>query len=179
MKATSQMLFIMAKTRAQKEKIVSKVEGAIKEASASVFVHFTGISVGQETKMRRGFRAEGVGYTVAKKSLIRRALASLGYDHASVPLSGEVAIAYNTSSEGDPTTPASRIVDFAKEFGTEKLTIIGGVFQGTLMDAVAMNEIGRIPPLPVLRGMFVNVINAPIQRLVIALDRIAQTKPNT
>lgn len=166
----------MARTKQQKEEIVAKVEGVLKKAPSSVFVHFKGINVAQETTMRRAMRADSLGYFVAKKSLIRRALGALGHDHAAMPLDGELAIAYNVSPEGDPTAPASRIFGFGREFGPGKLTIMGGVFQGDLMDAEAMREIATIPSIPVLRGMFVNVINSPIQRLAIALDQIAQAK---
>ncbi|MCI0558980.1 MAG: 50S ribosomal protein L10, partial [Nitrososphaera sp.] len=98
----------MAKTRAQKEEMVSKIEGLIKGAASSVFVHFRGIDVAQETALRKGFRADGLGYTVAKKSLIRRAMEALGHDHAGMPLQGEVAIAYNTAGNDDPTLAARR-----------------------------------------------------------------------
>ncbi|MBU2330057.1 50S ribosomal protein L10, partial [Patescibacteria group bacterium] len=58
----------------------------------------------------------------------------------------------------------------------DSLTIVGGIFDGAFADAVAMNAIATIPPVPVLRGMFVNVINSPIQGLVIALDQIREKK---
>lgn len=166
----------MAKTRAQKETMVAKIEQIVKDAAGSVFVHFRGIDVAQETAMRKGFRAEGLGYTVAKKSLIRRALDTLGHDHAGVPLEGEVAIAYNTAGSDDPTLAARRVHAFGTEVGADKFAILGGIFQGAFMNAEAMREIAMIPPIPVLRGMFVNVINSPIQGLVIALNQIAESK---
>ena len=53
---------------------------------------------------------------------------------------------------------------------------MGGVFEGVFADAEKMTAIATIPPLPVLRGMFVNVINSPIQGLVIALNKISEQK---
>ena len=53
---------------------------------------------------------------------------------------------------------------------------MGGIFDGKFTDAAGMNAIALIPSVPVLRGMFVNVINSPIQGLVIALDKIAEKK---
>ena len=65
------------------------------------------------------------------------------------------------------------------EFGRkmiDKLTILGGIFEGKLVGAAQMQEIATIPSMQVLRGMFVNVINSPIQGLAIALNAIAQKK---
>lgn len=165
----------MAKTRAQKEEIVAKTEKVLKKAVSSVFVHFRGIDVAQETAMRKGFRGDGLGYTVVKKSLVRRALGSLGHDQAAVPLEGEVAIAYNAGSD-DPTLAASRVHAFGKEVGAEKFAILGGIFQGALMGAAAMREIATIPPIPVLRGMFAQIINSPRQRFAVVLSKVAETK---
>ncbi len=163
----------MAKTRDQKKEIIDQVEGAIKSAASSVFVHFKGVTVAQESKMRRAFRADGLGYTVAKKTLIRRALDNLGHDHQNVPMDGEVAVAYNTTST-DSTLPANRIHSFGKEWGPEKLVILGGIFDGKFVDAAAMQEIATIPSLDVLRGKLVNLINSPLTRLAMVIDQRAQ-----
>ena len=162
----------MAKTREQKKEIVEKIESALKGAASSVFVHFKGITVAQESKMRRAFRAEGLGYTVAKKTLIRIALDKLGHDHQGVPMDGEVAVAYNMGSI-DPTLPANRIHAYGKEVGAEKVTILGGIFEGKFVDAAAMQEIATIPSLLVLRSKLVNLINSPLQRMTVVLDQRA------
>src|SRR5947199_271214 len=97
----------MAKTKAEKAVVIEKLEGALKEAGSSVFVHFNKVNVAEETSMRRALRAEGVSYFVAKKTLIRRALESLGHKHEELPLEGEVAVAYGG---GEDVTIASRLV---------------------------------------------------------------------
>ncbi|MBM3261519.1 50S ribosomal protein L10 [Candidatus Kaiserbacteria bacterium] len=165
---------IMAKTRAQKEEAVTKLEKLLKEAASSVFVHFRGIDVAQETGLRRSFRNDGLGYTVAKKSLIRRALGSLGHE-ATLPLEGEVAIAYNTTSD-EPTLAANRVHVFGKEVGTDKFMILGGLFQGALKNADEMRAIATIPPMPVLQAMFAQVINSPRSRFAVVLSKVAETK---
>src|SRR3989344_5661131 len=96
----------MAKTREQKKEIVAKIENVLKGAT-SVFVRFTGITVNDESRMRRTMKGEGLGYVVAKKSLLRRALNNLGHTEE-LPLEGEVAVAYTASSE-DQTAAARRI----------------------------------------------------------------------
>jgi large subunit ribosomal protein L10 len=166
----------MAKTKEQKKEVIANLEKVMKDAVSSVFVHFRGINVAQETAMRKGFRAEAIGYTVAKKSLLRRALDTLGHAHADLPLEGELAIAYNTTENADSTLVARKVDSFGKEFGVDKIVIMGGIFDGTIMNAESMREIAMIPPVSVLRGMFVNVINSPIQRMAIALSQIAEKK---
>lgn len=163
----------MAKTKAQKQEIIEKLEGAMKDSSSSVFVHFSGLNVADESAMRRTLREESVRYMVARKTLIRRALTTLGLDHESLPLDGEVAIAYGG---GDDATAAARLVhEFGKKLAG-KLTIVGGIFEGVLKDQTQMQEIATIPSMDVLRGMFAQVINSPRQRFAIALSEVAKTK---
>jgi large subunit ribosomal protein L10 len=163
----------MARTKEQKKDIVAKIEEILK-GPTSVFVHFTGISVAQESAMRRAMKSEGLGYVVAKKSLIRRALANLGHA-GDVPLTGEIAIAHTPISE-DTTAAPRRIHAFGKEFGEGKLSILGGLFGGALVDETAMREIATIPSMDTLRGMFANIINSPRQRFAIALAEVDKKK---
>jgi large subunit ribosomal protein L10 len=162
----------MAKTLDQKKEIVAKIEGALKGAASAVFVHFSKITVAEESQMRRALRAESVGYTVAKKTLIRRALTSLGHQHDNLPMEGEVAVAYG----GNDETAVARLVhEFGKKF-TDKLTIIGGIFEGKIVDQVAMMQIATIPPMATLRAMFAQVINSPRQRFAVVLSEVAKKK---
>src|SRR3989344_2510533 len=163
----------MAKTKEQKAAIVEKLEGALKSGASTVFVHFTSLTVADEMTMRRSLRGESVSYFVAKKTLIRRALDKLGHKHEELPLKGEVAVAWST--DNDATLTARRIHEFGSKF-KEKLTILGGIFENRILGQAEMQEIAMIPPLQTLRGMFVNVINSPIQGLAIALNAIAQKK---
>jgi large subunit ribosomal protein L10 len=162
----------MAKTKAEKAVIIEKLEKGMKDAASSVFVHFSKLSVADETVIRRSLRAEGVSYTVAKKTLIRRALDTLGHKHDELPLEGEVAIAYG----GTDLTAAARLVHEAGKKFADKLSILGGIFEGKLVGGEKMREIATIPSMKVLRGMFVNVINSPIAGLAVALDVIAKKR---
>lgn len=162
----------MAITKAKKEDIVGKVAEAVKDASSVVFVHFKGLSVKDTSEMRRSLKGEGVGYYVAKKTLLKRALEAKGYAGTMPELPGEIAIAWSTE---DATAAARGIYEHGKKH-KGALSIMGGVFEEKYVDAAGMNAIATIPPVPVLRGMFVNVINSPIQGLVIALDKIREKK---
>ena len=164
----------MAKTKAQKKEIIEKLEGAFKSAVSTVFVGFTGLSVKDETAMRRDLRNDGVSYMVAKKTLIKRALEGAGHK-GETKLDGEIAVAY--SKEGDATAPARLVHSFGKKWAG-KLSILGGIFEGKLIEADKMNEIATIPSMQVLRGMFANVLAAPITGLAIALQAVAQKKGN-
>lgn len=163
----------MAKTKAEKGVIIDKLESAFKDTTSSVFVHFTKVTVADESSMRRGLRNDGVRYLVAKKTLIRRALEKLGHAHADLPLEGEVAIAYGGA--GDATAPARLVHDWSSKL-VDKLVILGGIFEGKLVGQAKMQEIATIPSLKVLRGMFVNVINSPIAGLAIALKAVADQR---
>lgn len=163
----------MAKTKQEKAVIIEKLERALKGGASSVFVHFTGLNVADETAMRRGLRTDQVSYTVAKKTLIKRALESLGHKHAELPLQGEVAVA---SGGGEDATAAARLVhEFGKKF-VGKLIILGGLFEGRLVGQTEMQDIAMIPPMQALRGMFANIVNSPIQRFAIGLGEVAKTK---
>ena len=162
----------MAITKDKKIDIVGKVTDALANAVSVVFVHFKGLPVSDTSAMRKALKAEGVGYYVAKKTLIKRALVAKGYTGEIPDMPGEVAIAW---SDTDPTNAARGIFEHGKKH-KNAISIVGGVFEGVYQDAVAMSAIATIPPVPVLRGMFVNVINSPIQSFVIALNQIAEKK---
>lgn len=162
----------MAITKDKKQEVTSKIAEAVDGAASVVFVHFKGLSVGDTSAVRKSLRENGVGYYVAKKTLIRRALADKGYTGTMPELPGEIAIAWSAE---DPTLAARDVFEHGKKH-KGALSIVGGIFDGAFTDAAGMNAIALIPSVPVLRGMFVNVINSPIQGLVIALDKIAEKK---
>lgn len=160
----------MAITKTKKTEILAKLDGIKSDADSIVFVNFQGMEGNDVTAMRAKLREEGVGYFVAKKTLIAKAFD--GAFEGDVPqLDGEIALAYST----DAIAPAQNIKAFVKEY-EDNLAIAGGVFQGVYKNKEEMTEIASIPALPVLRGMFVNVINSPIQGLVLGLNAIAEKK---
>jgi large subunit ribosomal protein L10 len=161
----------MAITRQTKEAIVAKVTEAIGASKTMVFVHFKGLTVAETTALRRKLRSEGVGYTVAKKTLLKRAFMDAGIAGEMPVLDGEIGFAYGA----DMLAPAREVHEFAKS-KKDKVGIVGGVFEGKFMDATSMRDIATIPGRQVLIGQFVNLINSPIQRLAIALDQIAAKK---
>lgn len=162
----------MAITKDKKGEILAKLSAGFTEATSIVFVRFNKLTVADVSKVRKALTQQGVKYMVAKKTLIRRALALQGYAGEVPELPGEMAVVWG---KADETLPARGVYEFAKKL-KEALTITGGVFERTFADAKKMMEIATIPPVLVLRGMFVNVINSPIQGFVMALDQIAKKK---
>lgn len=160
----------MAITKTKKEEILTKLDDIKKHSGSIVFVNFNGMQVQDSTQMRTKLREEGVGYFVAKKTLMKRAFADT-FEGDMPELEGEIAVAYST----DAIAPAQNIKEFVSTY-KDNLAIVGGVFEGVYKSKEEMTEIASIPPLPVLRGMFVNVINAPIQGLVLGLNAIAEAK---
>ena len=176
----------MAKTKEQKVQVIAKLEKAFNNATSAVFVHFTKVTVADESAMRRDLRKDGVSYYVARKTLIRRALENLGLlpaqagKHEELPLEGEVAIAYG----GTDATAAARLMhEFGKrmvdpfdKLRASKLTILGGIFEGKLVGATQMREIATIPPMAILRAMFAQVVNSPRSRFAVVLSKVAEQK---
>ncbi len=159
----------MAITKAKKQDILTKLEGIKKEADTVVFVNFKGVTVKDTTAMRRAMREEGVGYFVAKKTLLKRVFT--GYEGEMPELEGEIAVAYSA----DAITPAQNVKEFAKKY-KDAIAIAGGIFQGVFKNKAEMTEIASIPSLDVLRGMFAQLINSPRQRFAVVLSKVAETK---
>lgn len=172
--------------------MIKDMEGAIKNSASLVFVNFHGLKVGDETKLRRSLREEGVNYKVSRKTLLARALK--GKAEGEIPeLSGEVAIAYlpakalakegsrparlndASRSGGDATTAPREIYNFQK-IHKGALSILGGIFEGKFIGGEKMMEIAMIPSREVLYAQFVNLINSPIQRFAVVLGAIAKAK---
>ncbi len=159
----------MAITKEKKVTILAKL-GEVKDTADSiVFVHYKGLSVADTTAMRKDLREKGVGMFVAKKTLMMRAFD--GAYTGEVPvLDGEIAVAYSA----DAMAPAQSMKEFSTKF-KDKISIVGGVFQGVYKSQSEMIEIASIPSLQVLRGMFAQLINSPRQRLAVVLNAVAET----
>ena len=161
----------MAITKQKKTEILEDLEGVVENAVSMVFVHFTALPVTETTAMRKQLREKGVGYRVAKKTLMKRVLDSKGFIGAQPELTGEIALAYGK----DALAPAREVYVFEKQY-KDRVAIVGGVFENKYMNAGEMVVIASIPSMLVLRGQFVNLINSPIQRIVTVLDRIAEKR---
>ena len=162
----------MALTKAEKSVVLNKFTDIVNNAASMVFLHIKGIGVNDINGLRSSLRSENGGYSIAKKTLFTKALSDSSIVGDMPKLSGgELAVAYGT----DLIAPAREIFSFKKKFN-DNITVVGGMFEGKYMTAAEMQAIAEIPSPQVLRGMFVNVINSPIQGMVIALSKIAEKK---
>lgn len=159
----------MAITKSKKVEILSRLSDVKQSSEAIVFIHFKGLNLADTTAMRKALREAGVGFFVAKKTLMERVFT--GYEGTMPKLDGEIAVAYSA----DAMAPAQNMKDFAAKF-KDKVAIVGGVFQGAFKDQAEMTAIASIPGLDVLRGMFAQLINSPRQRFAVVLSEVAKTK---
>lgn len=162
----------MAITRQKKEEIVERMTGIVSSAATIVFAKFKGLTVAEQNEMRKALRAQDVGYTVAKKTLVGRALDAQKFQGSMPTLEGEVAVAYG----GDELAPARELAVFVKKF-PEHLVFAGGVFGGKFVDADEIKSIAAIPGMQTLRAQFVQLINSPLQRFAVVLSE--QAKKNS
>lgn len=161
----------MAITRQKKEEIVKKVSDIAGRAKTLVFASFKGLTVAEQNEMRKALRAQNIGYTVAKKSLIKRGLEAGGFAGEAPLLEGEIALAYGE----DELAPARELATFVKKFG-DHLAFAGGVFGGKYIGTDEIVAIAAIPGLDTLRSMFAQLINSPRQRFAVVLSKVAETK---
>jgi large subunit ribosomal protein L10 len=158
-------------TKNKKKEIVEKVSDLLKDAKSVVFFNFKGFNVKNTIEMRRALRASGVGYLVAKKTLAKRAFDTAKIQGEIPTMFGETAMAYSA----DLIAPAREVFNFQKKY-KDNLSIAGGIFDGKYMSKEEMMAIALIPSQQTLYAQFVNVINSPVQGLVVALDAIAKKK---
>ena len=172
----------MAVSREKKEEILSKLQKIVKDSISIVFVNFHSLPVTESSVVRKALREKGIGYTVAKKSLTRKAVSEGEFKGQMPEFPGELGIVYLPRVDGqvkaggtDSIEPARSVYEFQKKLD-KKIQIVGGVFEGKFMTKEEMLVIAQIPGLKTLQAQFVNLINSPIQRFVLALNEIAKAK---
>ena len=152
--------------------VVEALTGKIQEATSVVFVDYKGISVAQDTELRKQFREAGVEYTVVKNTLTNLATKNAGYDFSKV-LNGTTAMA---STTGDPIAPARIVCDFAKKNKLKTLSIKGGIVEGSVLSAAELNGFGELPSKNALVASVLGTFLAPISSLAFVLDQIRMQK---
>lgn len=160
-----------AKVLESKKAVVENLTGKIKEATSVVFVDYKGITVAQDTALRKQFREAEVEYGVVKNTLTRFAAKDAGYDFSEV-LNGTTAMA---STTGDPIAPARIICEFAKK-NKNVLTIKGGIVEGSVLTADQLNGFGELPSKNALVAQVLGTFLAPISSLAFVLDQIREQK---
>ena len=160
-----------AKVLESKKAVVATLSGKINEASSVVFVDYKGITVAQDTELRKQFREAGVEYSVVKNTLTNFAAKDAGYDFAEI-LNGTTAMA---STTGDPIAPARIVCEFAKK-NKNTLSIKGGLVEGSVLSADQLNGFGELPSKNALVASVLGTFLAPISSLAFVLDQIREQK---
>ncbi|WP_432626449.1 50S ribosomal protein L10 [Brotaphodocola sp.] len=152
-----------------KQPVVAEISELLNGAASAVVVDYRGLTVAQDTELRKALRQAGVSYKVYKNTLIKRAAEGTEFAALDPNLEGPTAIAV---SKDDATAPARVLAEFAKK--ADKLEIKGGVVEGTYYDAKGMQVIATIPSREVLLGKLLGSIQSPITNLARVLNQIAE-----
>lgn len=151
---------------------VAQVQEKIAAAQSVVLFDYRGITVEEDTALRVQMRKAGIEYVVLKNSIVERAARNAGID-ASIDelLKGTNAFAFGVN---DAVAPAKLLKDYVKKI--KKCEIKGGIINGTVANASAMDALADLPPREVLLAKMLGSMMAPITGLAIALDRIREQK---
>ncbi|MBC5581846.1 50S ribosomal protein L10 [Anaerofilum sp. BX8] len=158
------------KILSQKQAYVKELEEKLKNSVAGVVVDYKGISVADDTKLRRELREAGVEYTVVKNTMLRFAIAGLGYTEMEKVLEGSTAIAI---SKEDPIAAAKILGKYA-EASKGKFSIKAGYMDGKEMDVAGVEELSKLPGKQELLSMLCSALQGNIRGLAVALNAIAE-----
>ena len=152
-----------------KQPIVAEISELLDGAATAVVVDYRGLTVAQDTELRKQLREAGVTYKVYKNTMIRRAAEGTAFAALDPHLEGPTAIAV---SKTDATAAARILAEFAKK--ADKLEIKGGVVEGNYYDAKGMQVIATIPSREVLLGRLLGSMQSPIANFARVLYQIAE-----
>ena len=152
-----------------KQPIVQEISETIKDAQSVVVVDYRGLTVAEDTQLRKQLREAGVSYKVYKNTLVSRAVEGTEFESLRDVLEGPSAFAVSAE---DATAPARVLAEFAKK--APKLEIKAGVVEGTFYDAAGMQEIAKVPSREVLLSKLLGSLQSPIANLARVLNQIAE-----
>ena len=152
-----------------KQPIVDEISANIKDAQSVVVVDYRGLTVEQDTQLRKQLREADVTYKVYKNTMMTRAFKGTAFEGLTQYLEGPSAVAISTE---DATAPARVLADFAKK--ADKLEIKGGVVEGTVYDAKGMAAIASIPSREVLISKLLGSLQSPITNFARVMNQLAE-----
>ena len=152
-----------------KQPIVAEISEVIKDAQSVVLVDYRGLTVEEDTALRKQLREAGVNYKVYKNTLMNFAFKGTDFEALAPYLNGPSAIAVSTE---DATAPARILAEFAKK--AKNLEIKAGVVEGDLYDAKGMVAIASIPSRDVLISKLLGSLQSPITNFARVIKQIAE-----
>lgn len=153
---------------AKKERVAQLVE-MLKNSAAGVLVDYKGITVEEDTKLRKELREAGVSYFVEKNTILRFALKEAGHDGITNVLEGTTAIAI---SNDDQTAPARILGKFAEDCKDEKFFLKAGYIGEDVYDEAGVKALSKIPSRETLLAQLVGSLQGPIQKLAATLQAV-------
>ena len=152
-----------------KQPIVQEISENIKDAQSVVVVDYRGLTVAEDTQLRKALREAGVSYKVYKNTLVNRAIAGTEFESLKESLEGPSAFAI---SKDDATAPARILAKFAKT--APALEIKAGVVEGTFYDAEGMKAIAAVPSREELLSKLLGSMQSPITNFARVIKQIAE-----
>ena len=159
-----------AKILAEKQERIAKLAEEMKDAQSFVFVASRGLTVAQDTAMRKELRDNGVKFEVIKNTTLKRVFETLGIDGVSDLFAGPTAVAY----ADNVTTPAKILAKYAKEY--EPLEIKGGVVAGKAASIDEIMTLAAIPDVETLYSQVVYGLLFPFTKLAMLVKAVAEKK---
>ena len=159
-----------AKILSEKKAVVEALAERFKGASAGVFVDYRGITVAEDTQLRRELVSNEVEYSVVKNTLTRFALEKAGLSDLDSVLNGTTSLA---TSAGDPIAPIRIINEYSKKMG-DRFNIKGGFMDGKVLSLEEILALAELPAKDVLQAQALGMMLAPITSLAIVLKAIAE-----
>ena len=154
-----------------KAPIIDEIKGYVDKASAAVLVDYRGLTVEEDTKLRKALREAGVVYKVYKNTYLNRAFEGTVYAELAKHLEGPTAVAFGID---DATAPARVLAEFAKK--APNLEFKGGVVEGVYYDVKGLEKVAQIPSREVLIAKFMGSIQSPVSKAVRTFQAIADAK---
>ena len=151
-----------------KQPVVQEISEKIDGAQSLVLVDHRGLTVQQDTELRKQLREAGVTYKVYKNTMMNFAFKGTEFEGLSDLLNGPSAIAV---SKEDATAPARIIYEFAKT--AKNLEVKGGVVEGRVLDIKALEEVSQIPSRDILLGRLFGSMQSPVANLARVIQQIA------
>ena len=152
-----------------KQPIVAEISEAIKDAQSVVLVDYRGLTVEQDTNLRKQLREAGVTYKVYKNTMMNFAFKGTDFEGLAPYLEGPSAVAISTT---DATAPARILAKFAKD--AKALEIKAGVVEGNVYDAAGMQAISQIPSRDELISKLLGSLQSPITNFARVMNQIAE-----
>lgn len=156
-----------AKVLAQKQQIVEDLKGKLSNAITGVVVDYKGISVADDTALRKELRENGVNYFVIKNTLLSRAIEGTDLDEMKSVLEGTTAVAL---SDTDYTAAARILCKYADAH--ENFKVKAGFLDGKLIDLETITQLAKLPTREVLLATVLSAFQAPIASFARAVQAI-------